>query len=803
VSDTLDDAKTELAPTEAATNTTAPKRASIDHLDIGARLGDRYVVRELLGEGGMGAVYRVYDETLEDDVALKVVRSSLAVFLRDEVRLAQRVTHRNVCRTYDLEDIDGRHFLKMEYIAGETLWARLARGKLEIAEAVRIARALAEGLAAIHAEAIVHRDLKPGNVMLAGDRVVLMDFGLAQPANDRDSEAAGTVGYMAPEQLAGRAVDARSDLYSLGCVVFELVAGKRVEQTPDLHVVRADTPRWLACAAEDLLAIDPERRERGARLLARGPRSWKPVIAAAVVIALLAVVLWRLWPSPPWQAKIETIGTIHAENADNPVLSPDHRTLAFISNRERPTFWQVFTMPFGGGEATRLIDKSCVSPSWKSDGTALFASCEIEATARILEIPLAGGAPRDRGPGLAVAACGPRGLLVVRVTNLGRELVLRGNDGVEQPVAGPFPRVPSVDCDATGQYMAFVSGNAGELRLVDHGSSRKLVAEGVMEVAMAPDARSIVYAYREEQMTDLYELTLADGQIHRLTTGAQARSPHFSNDGSLLVFDSDFTTSELYLYGRNDRAQLTSKIGHIEDAAIAPDGRTVVAARDGHRLALVDVAERTERELHKGRVPRFTRDGTRVLYVDVDDPTRVLALPSGTPDAAPEELHRFEEPVYDMLDARDGLHVQLARDDRAHAWRLDRDGSIHDERVAGLVSPAPDGGWRAVASVSDDGAHQLVLVPPGNALSMGTVTIDGSPNAPRWLGDHVLAYCKAYQCYRHDVTTGAMLDSVELKYGDHEILLVMPDGNHWLAADTEAHVARKKLVNFSSRPWAR
>jgi dipeptidyl aminopeptidase/acylaminoacyl peptidase/predicted Ser/Thr protein kinase len=801
-----DDVTAANAPTDAVTpretEPTAPRRESLDHLDIGARLGERYVVRELLGEGGMGAVYRVRDETLAEDVALKVVRSSLAELLRDEVRLAQRVTHRNVCRTYDLEDIAGRHFLKMEYIAGEPLSARLARGRLAIAEAVRIARAVADGLAAAHAEAIVHRDLKPANVMLAGDRVVLMDFGLAQRASDRDTDGSGTPGYMSPEQLAGRGVDARSDLYALGCVVFELVAGKRAEQTTDLQAVRADTPRWLARATEDLLALDPERRVRGARLLARGPRSWKPAIAVAVVLATLAVVLWRLWPSPAWQAKIETIGTIHSENADNPVLSPDGRTLAFISDREGIRLWRVFTMPIDGGAETRLLDRSCTSPAWKQDGTAVFASCETDEEPHIFEIPLAGAAPRDRGPGAAVSACGPSAWLVVRTTNAGVALVLRGNDGVEQTVGGSFRAITSLGCDTTGQYMAFVAGNAGELWLVDHGAPRKLVADGVEEVAMAPDARSIVYANRTDQTTDLYELTLADGVVHRLTTGAQARSPNIAKDGSLLVFDEDVTTSELYLYGRNDRVKLTSKVGLFEDPAISPDGRQIVATRDGHQLVLVDIATRAEHDELRGRVPRFMRDGKRLVYVDDDDPRRVLALSLDAPGAHAVELHRFADRVLDIIEAGDGLHVEVADRDQARAWRLDPDGALHDEGVGGLVMPAPDGGWRAISTVVDNGWHVLALVPPGKPLTERTQMVDATAGRPLWLGDHVLAYCTRTRCLRYDVATRTELDSHPLGFGDHQNLLVMPDGNHWLAADTEAHVARKRLVNFSSRPWA-
>src|SRR5690242_8364012 len=167
---------------------------------IGDKLGGRYVIEATLGMGGMGIVFRALDEKLGETVALKVMTGALEEsVLRDEVRLAQKVTHPNVCRTFDLEDVDGYHLVKMELVAGETLAARLTREpKLPVGECIRIARAIAAGLAAAHARKIVHADLKPANVMLDGERVVLMDFGVARLAADPTTGVRGTVGYMAP-----------------------------------------------------------------------------------------------------------------------------------------------------------------------------------------------------------------------------------------------------------------------------------------------------------------------------------------------------------------------------------------------------------------------------------------------------------------------------------------------------------------------------------------------------------------------------------------------------------------------------
>jgi tetratricopeptide (TPR) repeat protein/tRNA A-37 threonylcarbamoyl transferase component Bud32 len=270
-------------------------------LAVGDKLGDRYSIVGFLGRGGMGAVYRARDEKLGEDVALKVVRTTAR--LRDEVRLAQKVTHPNVCRTFDLEEIAGRQLVKMEYVEGETLAVRLVREpRLAIDEAVRIARAIAAGLVAAHEQGIVHRDLKPGNVMLAGARVVLMDFGIARQTDAAGGAMAGTLGYMAPEQLANWRVDGRADWYALGCLLYEMVAGQTVFKSPnkielaarhvatpppDVREARPDAPRWLARAIDDLLAKDPAPRTRGLDRLEAGPR--RIARRLAVVGALVAV----------------------------------------------------------------------------------------------------------------------------------------------------------------------------------------------------------------------------------------------------------------------------------------------------------------------------------------------------------------------------------------------------------------------------------------------------------------------------------------------------------------------------------
>jgi hypothetical protein len=198
-------------------------------------VGDRYRIVALLGRGGMGEVYRADDLTVGQPVALKFLPPRFAkdldrlARLRGEVRAARQVSHPNVCRVYDIFDVGGEHFISMELVQGEDLAALLRRiGRLPVDKAQQIAGQLCAGLAAAHAQGVLHRDLKPSNVMLDERGTArIMDFGLSGALADvQGAVGEGTPAYMAPEQLAGRAVGVPSDIYALGLVLYELFTGK-------------------------------------------------------------------------------------------------------------------------------------------------------------------------------------------------------------------------------------------------------------------------------------------------------------------------------------------------------------------------------------------------------------------------------------------------------------------------------------------------------------------------------------------------------------------------------------------------
>jgi serine/threonine protein kinase len=259
----------------------------------GALFDGRYRIIGLLGKGGMGEVYRADDLRLGQPVALKLLPENLRhdqvrlAQFHNEVRTARQVSHPNVCRVYDIGEADGLLYISMEYVDGEDLATSLRRiGRFPEDKALDLARHLCAGLAAAHQRGVIHRDLKPANVMLDGaGRVRIMDFGLAA-IGQVDDIRAGTPAYMAPEQLLGREVTARSDIFALGLVLYELFTGRRAFTAATIgELVAQHESRALTPPSEVVSAIDPGAERAILRCLEAHPDR-RPASALAVSAAL-------------------------------------------------------------------------------------------------------------------------------------------------------------------------------------------------------------------------------------------------------------------------------------------------------------------------------------------------------------------------------------------------------------------------------------------------------------------------------------------------------------------------------------
>ena len=261
----------------------------------GTLLASRYRIAGLLGRGGMGEVYRATDLTLGQAVALKFLpeaasrdERALARFY-NEVRIARQVTHPNVCRVYDVGQVDGLEFISMEYVDGEDLAVLLRRiGRLPVDKAVETARQICAGLAAAHEKGVLHRDLKPANIMIDGrGQAVIMDFGLAGLSAQLQGDVrSGTPAYMSPEQLAGSEVTFKSDIYALGLLLYELFTGKRAFEAGTLmDLMRLQEQAQPASLTTLVRELDPAVERVVLRCLNPDPRQ-RLASARAVTAAL-------------------------------------------------------------------------------------------------------------------------------------------------------------------------------------------------------------------------------------------------------------------------------------------------------------------------------------------------------------------------------------------------------------------------------------------------------------------------------------------------------------------------------------
>src|SRR5437667_297583 len=280
------------APTEQLKSTRPSIGAATGSgLRPGTLFANRYEVKEVLGMGGMGVVYRAFDRELQEAVAIKALRPEALVGsgvalerFKQEIRLARKITHRNVVRTYDLGEVNGMYYLTMEYVEGTSLKQLInTRGPLPVSVTLTIGKQLCRALEVAHEQGVIHRDIQPQNMVVEPSGVLkVMDFGIARLANrskdeglTRDGMSIGTPDYMSPEHLSGKELDARSDLYSAGVVLFEclprrlpfdaettfaLIAKHLEEEPPDPRTVNPDVPEALAQLILKAMAKEPADR---------------------------------------------------------------------------------------------------------------------------------------------------------------------------------------------------------------------------------------------------------------------------------------------------------------------------------------------------------------------------------------------------------------------------------------------------------------------------------------------------------------------------------------------------------------
>jgi predicted Ser/Thr protein kinase len=337
-------------PTVGEVERKPPSSSTTDEgrFPAGAILGERFKILGLLGRGGMGEVYRAYDLKLEQQIALKFLPPATArdprvrERFRSEVRIARQISHRNVCRVYDLGEIEGMPFISMEYVDGENLASLLRRiGRLPADKAMDFSRRLCAGLAAAHEKGVLHRDLKPANIMIDGrGQVLIMDFGLAAVAGaiSGGDIRSGTPAYMAPEQKAGREVTVRSDVYSLGLVLAEMFTGEKASRDGKISTAFKDLDPAVEKVIQRCLETNPSKRPSSALDLARGLPGGDPLAEALAAGDT---------PSPQMVAASEETGVLSVHSAVTYLAFIVAATAALVFWGSRSTTLNLTPMPYG------------------------------------------------------------------------------------------------------------------------------------------------------------------------------------------------------------------------------------------------------------------------------------------------------------------------------------------------------------------------------------------------------------------------------------------------------------------------
>jgi Tol biopolymer transport system component len=422
-------------------------------LAAGTHLGP-YRIVALLGSGGMGEVYRAHDARLGRDVAIKVLPEGLVVTpevrarFEREARTISQLSHPNICALFDRGHQDGIDFLVMELIEGQTLAQRLDRGPLPVAEVLALGRQIAEALDRAHRAGVVHRDLKPGNVMLTKGVAKLMDFGLARPAGPAAAPGAtshsptrigpltdegtivGTFQYMAPEQLAGQEADARTDLWALGCVLYEMATGARAfegdSQAGLIAAIMAGAPRPIAelspvtppgldrliqrCLQKDpdariqsaldvafvldLIAAEDPRGAPNGPAAESGKRRAAPALwmAVAALVASAAFLAGRVTAPPSGEGSIRVSTLSQGTRDSEPGVSPDGRMVAFSTVRQHDQGLWLMDMATRG--EVKLSSEDDHNPRFTPDGGTIVFTRTQNGRQSLWRVPAIGGAPR-------------------------------------------------------------------------------------------------------------------------------------------------------------------------------------------------------------------------------------------------------------------------------------------------------------------------------------------------------------------------------------------------------------------------
>jgi Tol biopolymer transport system component/predicted Ser/Thr protein kinase len=704
-------------------------------LAAGSRLGAYEVVR-LIGAGGMGEVYQARDERLQRPVAIKVLAGDSSpdehARLLSEARAASALNHPNICTVHEVGEAAGRAFIVMEFVEGRPLSQMVPHDGLPPETVTRFGMQLASALGHAHDRGIIHRDLKTANVVVNTQGAPkILDFGLARSVVAAASEATtarvvvteagsfiGTLAYLPPEALLGQPVDARSDIWSLGVVLYEIATGSLPfsgRNTFELTaaILRESAARFPAHVPPALrtvitrcLAKEPVERYQHAgevraaleaigsdiaslTAVAPGRQTRARVLAALTIMSLAAAAgasfLLRD-REPDWkQFAAERRLTRLSASSDKtatPALSPDGRMLCY-AQQTADGRTDLYVGRIAGGARVRLTNDDAIEedPKFSPDGDMVaFTRVQgADGVAEVRVLPSLGGDIVSTIPRAANATWSPDGrrLAYVRQNESGAlALVISGVDGLEPSVIlaadSVYPRLQNPAWSPDGRHVTVVrstGGAAGELWLVpvDAGAPRRLLNEPASTFSDFPaftrDGRGIVHASNRGGSTNLWLLPVRGGTPVRLTTGpGPDESPTVADDGSIAFLNSRWRDLlQVFDAVTGVRRTLLTHTPYLWGPAISPDGQEIAFTRSE-----VDGA------WHIWSVPLAGGTAKRLTSTDAGE-----LYPRWSPDSAYVWFHTWNQPRRFGRVPRNGGPVE---------W-MSLGGESHD----GYAAPSPDG----------------------------------------------------------------------------------------------------------------
>lgn len=624
-------------------------------LSSGTRLGPYEIVAPL-GAGGMGEVYRANDTRLGRNVAIKILPLHLSSNpqLRDrfdrEARAISSLNHPRICTLHDVGHQDGTDFLVMEYLEGESLDERLRRGPVPLKETLKIGTDVCEALEVAHRAGITHRDLKPGNIMLTKNGAKLMDFGLAKGAvaGMAGSSAApllsaaktisgpspmsplttagqvvGTIQYMSPEQIEGKEADARSDLFALGAVLYEMASGKRpfegksqisvasaiLEKDPQpLSTTQPLTPPAFERVVDTCLAKNPDDRFQSARDV-RLELKWisetpEPTAAAAtpaaktptkalpwVIAALLAIALAGTFLFPPGGRKSNvryTRVSFRHGQLQAARFSHDGQTIIYSGEWEDQPPEITLAHP-GSPESRPLgIPSATIAGVSSSDELAIIRDCQpvflMDCGGTLARVSLAGGSPRDQAGDVAYADWSPDGknLVVSKISAEGASLEFPIGHVLFRQNAGWFGH-PRFSPDGT--MIAFenhpdVTGDMGTVDTVDLNGKHTVLSQGWVSIeglAWNPNGKEVWFAANSPNSgwaDTVFAVTLS-GKLRTVLTFPNARLHDIASDGRVLLSREDWREQLVGFFPGDKQEHFYSWLDNTNPTGISSDGRTI------------------------------------------------------------------------------------------------------------------------------------------------------------------------------------------------------------------------------------